>query len=99
LTLIAAVVIVPTVMRSRQRIELRDSTRLSIRLNWQSGTPPQKDVFDSHASDRTAVTTPAAVEPETPCLGPSVRATDQPLRKTPFDNAPDLFRGPPSLFV
>jgi hypothetical protein len=97
--IVAALVIVPTVMRSRQHIELRDSTRLSIRLNWQGDAPPQKCLFDSHANDRVVITRPALIEPETPRRWPAVSPTDQPVRQTPFDNAPDLFRGPPSLFV
>jgi hypothetical protein len=99
-TLLAmAVVVVPTVMRSRQHVDLRDTTRLSIRLNWQSDAPPQKDlaVKDPRAGAvvaRLSLDDPSAVQrvvrhvPET-----------NPIPLTPFDNSPDCFRGPPALFL
>jgi hypothetical protein len=98
-TIVAAIVMVPTVMRSRQHIELRDSTRLSIRLNWQGYTPPQKHLLAPSAHDRIVITRAVLIEPETPRRWPTAGPTDQPVRQTPLDNAPDLFRGPPSLFI
>ena len=44
LGLTAALFVVPTVMRARQRVERRDATRLSIRLNWQGEKRCHDDV-------------------------------------------------------
>ena len=93
-----SLVVVPTVMRSRQRVEQRDTTRLSIRLNWQSETPPQKDLA---VPDRPAVDAPASIALVQPLLVPGVAARpaarDERLPQTPLESAPDVVRGPPSL--
>ena len=94
----AALVVVPTVLRSRQHVELRDSTRISIRLNWQSDAPPQKDAFapDTTAADAIVPTT-LLQQPHAPRLVSRVRVFDEPVVQPLFENAPDLLRGPPAL--
>jgi hypothetical protein len=42
LAIVAAVVIVPVVARSRDQIEHRDATRLSIKHSWLGVAPPSK---------------------------------------------------------
>jgi hypothetical protein len=97
LLLAASVVIVPSVMRAKQRVDLRDSTRLSIRLNWQSDAPPQKQLLAPTAIV-VAVPAPAGrlVESDYVSKIPLAPPADGTLPNTAFDNAPDLFRGPPS---
>jgi hypothetical protein len=98
LALMSALVVVPTVLRSRQHVELRDSTRLSIRLNWQGEAPPQKDRLDSH-DNLAEVPAPVAVmrEPHAPRITPRTHAVAEPVLRPPCDNAPDPLRGPPSF--
>ncbi len=94
--LAAAIVIVPTVMRSRQHVEMRDTTRLTIRLNLQSDAPPQVKLFVPDAT--TADTAPPVVVqlPHASRVTPRVHAYHEPIVQPTFDNAPDLFRGPPA---
>lgn len=93
-----ALIVVPTVMRSRQHIELHDSTRLSIRLNWQSDAPPQRDLFVPDTSVADAIVPLAFMQqPHAPAVAPRARIFDEPIVQPLFDNAPDLFRGPPAL--
>jgi hypothetical protein len=95
--IIAALVIVPTIMRARQHVELRDSPRLSIRLNWQSDTPPQKSLVTPDDASALAVATVTVVQqPQAARVRPRVHAYAEPIVQPPFDNAPNLFRGPPS---
>ena len=95
--LVTSVVVVPTIMRARQHVELRDSTSLGTRLNWKSDAPPQKTFFVPSPHTQTAVDAIAvATLQRPPRLVTSVRPADAPPRRTAFDNAPDLFRGPPS---
>ena len=98
--LIASVVIVPTVTRARQHIRLRDSTSLNVRLNLKSDAPPQKEFFiPSPQICKTAISI-AAIEPPDPSHAVAgVQSADILPRATPFDNAPDLFRGPPSVVL
>ena len=97
LAVIAAIVIVPTVLRSRQHVELRDSTRLSIRLNWQSDTPPQKDSLSpDHRALDVAVPAVLLQQPAQRPVTARVPRVVVPVRQ-PLDNAPDRFRGPPSV--
>ena len=100
LALSAALIVVPALMRSHQHVDLRDRTRLSIRLNWQSEAPTQKDrlLSDHDGSDAVA---PAALvqQPHAPRVTPRVRAKDEPVSQSPFDKAPDPLRGPPSLLA
>jgi len=94
--IIAALVIVPTIMRSRQHVESRDSTRLSIRLNWQSDTPPQKSLVTPDDASALVVATVNVVQPQAARVRPRVHVYAEPIVQPPFDNAPNLFRGPPS---
>ena len=96
--LITSVVVVPTVMRARQHIRLRDSTSVSVRFNLKSDAPPQREVFEPSLRILKADDPIAVVDD--PHLSPAVvgvQSVDILPRVTPFDNAPDLFRGPPSL--
>ena len=98
LVIAAALVIVPTVMRARQHVELRDTTRLSIRLNWQSDAPPQKSLIAPDDGPVAAAAPVALVQqPHAARVTPRVHAYDEPVLLPPFDNSPDLFRGPPAL--
>ena len=94
--LITSVVVVPTVMRARQHIRLRDSTSLSVRLNLKSDAPPEKECFEPSPQIRKSADPIAVVEPPSPAVA-GVQSADILPRTAPFDNAPDLFRGPPSL--
>ena len=90
-----ALVAVPTIMRARQHVELRDATRLSIRLNWQSAAPPQKPIL---APDSASAVVPIALaqQPHPARVTPRVHALDEPVTRPLFDNSPDLLRGPPA---
>jgi hypothetical protein len=97
LLVIATIVIVPTIMRSRQHVDLRDSTRLSIRLNWQSDTPPHRALVSRDDASPWAVAPITLVEERhhehvQPC--PNVPADR--IVQSPFDKTPDLYRGPPA---
>ncbi len=92
--LAAALVVVPAVMRSRQQIERGPFTRLGIRLHWQSDTPPQKlfAIPDPHEG----AATPVVVRVVSAHGFSHARPSPEPPRLIAFDNAPDLFRGPPA---
>ena len=94
-----AVVVVPSVMRARQHVELREGTRLSIRLNWESDAPPQRALPDAASRDDAAVVDAVVIDPEPRRISRAECLTAEPVPQTPFDNAPDFFRGPPSLFI
>jgi hypothetical protein len=95
--IVSALIIVPTIMRSRQHVDLRDSTRLSIRLNWQSDTPPQKSlVTPDDASAPAAATVDVVQQPQAARVRPRVHLYAEPIVRPPLDHAPDQFRGPPS---
>src|SRR5215468_8822919 len=98
--LITSVVIVPTVMRARQHIRLRDSTSLSVRYNFKSDAPPQRELFEPSLRIRKTADPIATIEnPHSSPAVAGVQSADLLPRVTPFDNAPDLFRGPPSLVL
>jgi hypothetical protein len=98
--LITAVIVVPTIMRARQHVELRDSTRLSIRLNWQADALPQKKFLVAQSPIRShAGAFVVTLQPETTAIASRALAVDAPAPPTVFDNAPDLFRGPPSRSI
>jgi hypothetical protein len=93
LAVAAALVVVPTVARAKQRIEGRESTRLSIKHSWLGVAPPTKA---SVAPAQVAVLPPPVVE-----IGRDpVAALGAPARiPTPYivDGHPlDPPRGPPS---
>ena len=99
-TLTAALFVVPTVMRARQHVEMHDTTRISIRLNWQGEKRCHDDV--ELKSDERADETPLlfADLPELQAfshLSARQRAVDVALPASPADNAPDPLRGPPSV--
>jgi len=98
LTLTAALFVVPTVMRARQHVERRDTTRISIRLNWQGERRSHDDVVDVR-SEEGVDETPAlfGLPPASPPIPVRPRAADAPLPAPLFDHAPDPFRGPPSV--
>ena len=98
--LITSVVFVPTIMRARQHIRLRDTTSLSIRLNWKSDAPPQREFFVPSTQVHKTTRPIAVVESPRPvAFVMGVQSADIPVRRVAFDNAPDLFRGPPPLFL
>jgi hypothetical protein len=95
--IVAAVIVVPAVMRAGQHVELRDSTRLSIRLNWQSDAPPQKHVADTNQLVRKHLAVVAvSVQPlQTTHVVFARHIGEEPSPTPVSENAPDLFRGPP----
>lgn len=96
MALVAALVLVPTVLRARQRVELRDTIRLSIRLNWQSDAPRViADVARDDARADTVVPSRLAQQPHPAHVAPRTHAFDEPVAQPLFDNSPDLLRGPP----
>jgi len=98
--IVTSVVAVPAIMRARQHVELRDSTSLGTRLNWKSDAPPQKAFFVPSPNIRKVADAITVVMLERPSrVVSSVQSADVPPRRTAFDNAPDLFRGPPSLVL
>jgi hypothetical protein len=90
------VVIVPAVMRSRQHITLRDESRMSIRLRWQSDAPPQKVL---PLESPRAVSRVGRSTLDDCAAGARVRhlPANAPIPHPPFDNAPEQFRGPPPV--
>jgi hypothetical protein len=96
IALVGVVVIVPTVTRSRRHITLRESTRLGIRMNWQSDAPPERPIVaPDDLSTRTSATV-AAVQPLRDLRFPPARKTvAEPIVQSPFDDVLDLFRRPP----
>jgi hypothetical protein len=98
LAIVLALVVVPTVLRAQQRIELRDTTRLSIRLNWQSDAPPRMaDVAPSNDGEGAVVPTALAAQPHPARVVPRVHVFSEPVVYPPLDNSPDPLRGPPIL--
>lgn len=93
---VAALVLVPTVTRAREHLERRETTRLSIRLNWQSDAPPRIVDVAPDESDHTARVPPALTLPPCPvCLTTRGPAFEESALPAPCDNSPDLLRGPP----
>jgi len=96
LVVVAALVLVPTVMRARQRVERRETTRLSIRLNWQSEAPPRIiDVAPDKASSDTGVLSTLAQPPRVRAAAPA-HAFDEPVAQPISGDPPDPLRGPPT---
>jgi hypothetical protein len=94
--IVAALVIVPTITRSRHHIRLRPSTRLSIRLNWQSDTPPQRTIVaPDYGSARLVAAVTPVQPPQDARFSPHVRIGEEPTVRSPFENVLDLFRRPP----
>jgi hypothetical protein len=86
-------------MRARQHVDLRDSTRLSIRLNWQGVAPPQKHLPAAHSLVWSVVGAAAViVHPQIPRI-PTRSPDDVQTPPSLFDNAPDLLRGPPARSI
>ena len=97
LVIALALVAVPTIMRARQHVELHDTTRLSIKLNWQSATPPQRAMLaPDDAVSGAVVPSALAQQPHAARVTPRVHAFDEPVTQPLLDNAPDLLRGPPA---
>jgi hypothetical protein len=95
-----ALVLVPTVMRAQQRVALCDTTRLSIRLNWQSDAPPKMAVAAVRPSidcEDAVVPKALATQPHPARVVPRVHVFSEPIVQPPLDNSPDLLRGPPAL--
>ena len=99
LLVLVALVIVPTIMRSRQRVDLRETTRLSIRLNWQSDAPPQRGAVAPDTQDIARAAGTFLQTPPSPVVAPAPTDPGAPLPYRPLDNAPDRFRGPPSVLA
>jgi hypothetical protein len=99
LVVAVALVLVPTVTRARQHLCLHETTRLSIRLNWQSDAPPRMHLVAGGARGH------AALVPRVFVIPPPISrflsrapAFDEPVVRPLLDNSPDLLRGPPVLF-
>jgi hypothetical protein len=94
-----ALVLVPTIMRARQHVSLHETTRLSIRLNWQSDAPPRMHAASAESSASSA-TAPRelATRPQPSRVTPRVHVFDEPIVHLLVDTTPDPLRGPPALF-
>jgi hypothetical protein len=90
----AALVLVPTVTRAREHLERRETTRLSIRLNWQSDAPPRIVDIAPDESDH-AIRAPYTLPPCPACFITHRHAFEELPGPAPCDNSPDLLRGPP----
>jgi hypothetical protein len=99
LVVAVALVLVPTVTRARQHLSLHDTTRLSIRLNWQSDAPPRMHLVAAGAREHAALVPRVfVIRPPISRLLPRAPAFDEPVVRPLLDNSPDLLRGPPVLF-
>jgi integral membrane sensor domain MASE1 len=93
LAIAAALILVPTLARARQRVELRDATRLSIKHSWLGVAPPTKAII----APTTIAVLPAPVVERRPAgadawaLAPLVVS----LPGAVLDSS-DPLRGPPS---
>jgi hypothetical protein len=97
LVIVVSLVLVPTVMRARQHLSLHENTRLSIRLNWQSDTPPRMHVVAITTRGHAALTPRVfAIQPPSRLLS-RVPAFDEPVVRPFLANSPDPLRGPPVL--
>jgi hypothetical protein len=96
IALVAGVVIVPPVTRSRRHITLHESTRLGIRMNWQSDAPPERPIVaPDDASTRRPSTVAAAQPLHDVRLPPGTMTGADPIGQSLFESAPELFRRPP----
>ena len=93
LTLAAAVVLVPTLARAQQQVELRDTTRLSIKHSWLGVAPPTKAWV---APVTIAVLPVPAARPTEPArfTGPAPLLVSA-VRRIVLPS-PEPLRGPPS---
>jgi len=100
LATVAALVLVPTVLRAQQRLSLRDTTRLSIKLNWQSDAPPRTE-YRAPSSEGEGIVAPEAIAslPHPARVATRVHAWREPVVQLSLDNSPELLRGPPSLLA
>jgi hypothetical protein len=97
LVIVVSLVLVPTVMRAQQHLTPHDTTRLSIRLNWQSDAPPRMHLVATGARGHAALIPRVfAIQPPARLL-PRVPAFDEPVVRLFLDDAPDPRRGPPVL--
>lgn len=97
LVIAVSLVLVPTVMRARQHLSLHDTTRLSIRLNWQSDAPPRMHLVAINTPwDAALIPRVFAIQPPSRLL-PRVPAFDEPVVRPFLDNSRDPQRGPPVL--
>ena len=84
-------------MRSQERVDLRETTRLSIRLNWQGNTPPDRGLPAPQV--HVVAVVPDAVAPTVHSLRVApAHDPGAPPALLPLDNVPDRFRGPPPVF-
>jgi len=93
--LVAALVLVPTVLRAVQTPGFAGNIRLSIRLNWNADHPPTKTVVapPTTAQPETVWTTESVSLP----AWHSVSCEHDAVPRAPDDVGPDPVRGPPSL--
>jgi hypothetical protein len=87
-----AIVLVPTIARAHQRVERRDSTRLSVKHSWIGVAPPTKAMVAPHQAPvlPAIVIEPAprqqsqrAIVAPAPSLHPVVALSPDPLRGPP----------------
>jgi len=89
-----AIVLVPTVARIRQHVELRDATRLSIKHSWIGIAPPTRAVV---APQQIIVVASFAELPEPRRVAPDAVISAPELSLHPvLDLSPDPLRGPPA---
>ncbi len=89
-----ALVLVPAVARAHQRVDHRDSTRLSIRHSWLGVAPPTK----ANISPRPIVVALVVVDdPQLSRVSYPAPIAVEPAPNPVLDFSPDPLRGPPSL--
>ena len=87
-------------MRARQHVERRETTRLSVRLNWQSDAPPQiADLAPDDSMSDAVVPSVLAQQPHPARIVARTHAFDEPVTELFVDYSPDLLRGPPALIA
>jgi hypothetical protein len=94
LAIALAVVLVPTIARTRQHVEHRDATRLSIKHSWLGVAPPSKSLV----APQQIVVLPAIVaEPQPRRSTLRVPVAPAPALHPIPAQSPDPLRGPPAF--
>jgi hypothetical protein len=91
-----ALILAPTLARARQRVERRDSTRLSIKHSWLGVKPPSKAMVAAAAPMQAAVAPRPVVQINRPrfVVRLDVSRSAPPCERC--DDVVDPLRGPPS---
>jgi hypothetical protein len=98
LLVVAALILVPSLLRAMQHFDPRDNIRLSIRLNWNGDAPPTKAKIAPDDAPSPVILPAVVVEQAGPAHLPRHPHTldDECISCSLLDNTPDLVRGPPA---